>query len=149
MRITREQMFMDIAETVAKRSTCLRNNVGAILVLDNNIISIGYNGVPPNCEHCTTATCLGKGCNIAIHAERNAITRSLLNDMSRYSLYVTVSPCLKCAQLIAKNPIYQVYYRYPYREREGINYLLKCGIQVYRILPSGEQIKEEEEWKGK
>lgn len=146
MRISREAMFMEIAEIVAKRSTCLRNNVGAILVRDNNITSIGYNGVAPNCKHCTLKTCIGKGCDKAIHAEINALERALIT--LGCSLYVTVSPCIHCAYKIALRGIRDVYYRYPYRDLEGLHYLINHGINVYKILPSGEIIKEGTEWKG-
>lgn len=150
MRISREQMFMDIAEVVAKRSTCLRNNVGAVIVEGNNIISIGYNGVGTGCPHCTTETCLGKGCDIAFHAEWNALTRiRMLNPDLSYSIYVTVSPCLKCAFLITQKKIKSVYYRYPYRDRTGIDFLLNKGVKVFKVLPSGEIIEEELEWQGK
>lgn len=152
MRITREQMFMDIAEIVAKRSTCLRNNVGAIIVDDNtnNIVSIGYNGVPAGCEHCTTKTCIGKGCDKAIHAERNAISRGQLSVDHTYSIYTTVSPCPGCSKLIANMPeIKKIYYRYEYRDKSGIMFLNMMGREVYRILPSGEVIKEGTEWNGK
>lgn len=150
MRISREQMFMDIAEVVAKRSTCLRNNVGAIITSEgNNIISIGYNGVACGCTHCTTETCVGKGCDLSLHAEWNAIMRTILSPQGDYSLYVTVSPCKRCALLISQRNIKRVYYRYQYRDRSGIDLLLNKGIKVYRVLPSGEIIEEELEWQGK
>ena len=152
MRISREQMFMDIAEIVAKRSTCLRNNVGAIIVSNftNNIQSIGYNGLPTKQPHCTLSSCCGKGCSLVIHAEANAIERATLFDRIPYSLYVTVSPCIHCSQkIIEAKRIRKVFYRYPYRDLSGIIKLLENGIEVYRILPSGEIIGEKEEWNGK
>lgn len=85
MRISREQMFMDIAEIVAKRSACLRNNVGAVIVnKENNIVAIGYNGVPSGIPHCTSECCI-KGCSLAIHAEDNAIRR-----MPKMMIYLIV-----------------------------------------------------------
>ena len=152
MRISREQMFMDIAEIVAKRSTCLRNNVGAIIVSDftNNIQSIGYNGLPTKQPHCTLSSCCGKGCSLVIHAEANAIERATLLDRIPYSLYVTVSPCINCAKkIIQSRRIKKVYYRYQYRDNSGIIELIENNIQVYKILPSGEIIEETTEWKGK
>lgn len=141
MRITRPQMFMDIAEVLAKRSACLRNNVGCVIVNNSthNIVSCGYNGPAAGIEPCIK--CKGKGCDIAIHAEDNALQR--LNEQSFklndcYSLFVTVSPCLNCAKLIANNNrIQSVYYRYEYRDRSGIVYLLSKGIRVYRLLSGG------------
>ena len=145
MRISREQMFMDIAEIVAKRSACLRNNVGAVVVSENNnIVAIGYNGPAAGVPQCTRDICHA-GCDLAIHAEDNAILRmptQWINGeqslVENYKLFCTVSPCFNCAKLIVKRgDIKEVYYRYEYREREGIWYLLSKGIKVYRILTGG------------
>lgn len=152
MRISREQMFMDIAEVVAKRSACLRNNVGAVIVNeDNNIVAIGYNGPAAGVPQCTHEECHA-GCDIAIHAEDNAILRMPWTPIPKtynpitgertfgqyYRLFCTVSPCLNCAKLIEKRKdIKEVYYRYPYRDQTGICYLLLKGIKVYRILTGG------------
>ena len=149
-RISREQMFMDIAEIVAKRSACLRNNVGAVIVNeDNNIVAIGYNGVASGVPHCLKEDCRA-GCDIAIHAEDNAIRRmprkEVLTDfefveptyLETYRLFCTVSPCIDCAnKIIERGDIKEVYYRYPYRDEAGIGYLLANGIKVYRILTGG------------
>ena len=143
MRISRDQMFMDIAEVIAKRSTCLRNNVGAVIVESHNIVAIGYNGPASGCEHCTISTCLGKGCSRSIHAEENAINR-LKYLKGEFYLYVTVSPCISCAaKIVESRKIKKVFYRYAYRLKDGINYLLENDIQVFRVLPSGEILKEE------
>lgn len=156
-RISREQMFMDIAETVAKRSACLRNNVGAVVVNeDNNIVAIGYNGVASGVPHCLKEDCHA-GCDLAIHAEDNAIRRMpdyqvLLNfvdnegtkpckvrsSLKKYRLFCTVSPCMNCAnKIIKRGDIKEVYYRYPYRDESGIYHLIKYGVKVYKILPGG------------
>lgn len=146
MRISREQMFMDIAEIVAKRSACLRNNVGAVIVnKENNIVAIGYNGVPSGIPHCTSECCI-KGCSLAIHAEDNAIRRMPKNYdlLDSYCIFCTVSPCQKCAHLIVeRRDIKTLYYRYDYRDKAGITYLLMSGIKVYKILTGG-IINEEE-----
>ena len=151
-RISREQMFMDIAEVVAKRSACLRNNVGAVVVNeDNNIVAIGYNGVASGVPHCLKEDCHA-GCDLAIHAEDNAIHRmpkkeyydleafmkgDELNPHS-YRLFCTVSPCMNCAnKIIERGDIKEVYYRYPYRDESGIYRLIKYGVKVYKILPGG------------
>lgn len=151
-RISREQMFMDIAEIVAKRSACLRNNVGCVVVnKENNIVSIGYNGPASGIPQCEKSICY-KGCDISIHAEDNAIRRMPEKKLygsddnlqfEPYSLYVTVSPCINCAKIISKREdIVKLFYRYEYRDRSGIVYLLSHGIRVYRILTGG-MINEE------
>lgn len=152
MRISREQMFMDIAEIVAKRSACLRNNVGTVIVNeDNNIVAIGYNGPAAGVPQCTREICHA-GCDIAIHAEDNAIQRMPkknyynLDDYIKgeelnphnYRMFCTVSPCMHCAQkIINRGDIKEVYYRYEYRENAGIKHLLSNGIKVYKILTGG------------
>lgn len=144
MRINRDQMFMEIAEILAKRSTCLRNNVGALLVdnRNHNIISCGYNGPAPGCEHCTITTCLGKGCSRSQHAEHNAMQKAAIK-VGDFSLYTTVSPCIKCVEEIIKyKNIHKVFYRYPYRDTTSLEWLRINNIQIYRVLSSGEIIDE-------
>lgn len=157
MRISREQMFMDIAEIVAKRSACLRNNVGAVIVNEeNNIVAIGYNGPAAGVPQCTRDICHA-GCDLAIHAEHNAIMRmpdlsykidteycpetrvaKTSGKLKTYRLFCTVSPCMNCARHITiRKDIMEVYYRYEYRDRSGIEHLLYNGIKVYRILTGG------------
>lgn len=143
MRVSREQMYMDVAEVIAKRSACLRNNVGCVVVDSNNhnIVAIGYNGPAAGIPQCKPEEC-HKGCSIAIHAEDNAIQRmpklSLGTNIKKYSLYVTVSPCINCAKkIIERGDIKEVYYRYEYRDISGIIYLLSKGIRVYKILTGG------------
>src|SRR5262245_35614590 len=142
MRITRRQMFMAVAEAVAKRSTCFRRSVGAIIVKDNNIVSIGYNGAPPGEPHCTGRTCpTDNVCTRATHAECNALERYAgtgLNSPCR--MYVTESPCADCARLIVNitwPSIQKVFYLHEYRLREGIDVLLNGGVRVRRMTTSG------------
>lgn len=145
MRITRHQMFMDIAETVAKRATCLRGNVGAVIVKEKNIISIGYNGALPGEPHCSVELCdMDKACHRASHAEYNAIERAELeNGMGvNYgcTMYCTVEPCFGCAVKISESNIHQIYFRYSYRLHEGLDWLIKKGILVRQVLPNGSVI---------
>jgi dCMP deaminase len=140
MRISRHQMFAQIAQTVAQRSTCYRLNVGAVLVQDNNIVSIGYNGAPSGEPHCQGNDCplsSSGGCTRAIHAEANAIKRCV-NRYNTTHLYVTDSPCLACAKyIVGGSGITRVFYEREYRITEGIDYLRDYGIGVYRLTPAG------------
>ncbi len=146
MRISRHQMFMEIAHVVSKRSTCPRLNVGAVIVINKKVVSIGYNGSLPGEPHCTDVGCLMEngGCKRTIHAEINAINgipQGLGGHPS--SLYVTSSPCGPCRKAIIKHPgIISVYYDQPYRD-ESINLLLPYGISVYRVTPSGSVINQD------
>ncbi len=144
MRISREVMFMDACEVFARRSTCCRGNVGAALVKDNDIVSIGYNGPPSGEAHCFGDLCPitdTGGCQRSIHAEENAITRALkkgrVYDLGGFHLYCTYSPCESCANLIVRSHIKRVYYRTTYRLRIGLDKLLSNGVEVRKITPSG------------
>lgn len=140
MRISRHQMFMEIACVVSKRSTCFRENVGCIITRENKIISIGYNGRPSGDPHCQYHP-QGK-CTKSIHAESNAI-RFLLeghhSPTKDYNLYVTHLPCVQCTNLIINsNMIKRVFFQILYGDTEPIYKLLdENNIQLHRILPSG------------
>ncbi len=98
-RISRDKMFMEIAYTVAKRGTCDRAQVGAVLVdPNNNIVAIGYNGAPSGEPHCDQAGhIMYQGhCIRTIHAEENCINKIENMSEGRYTLYVTHYPCVKC-----------------------------------------------------
>lgn len=139
-RPAREQMFMEVARTVAKRSTCHRLNVGAVLVVDHNIVSMGYNGAHSGAEHCGGTGCQyfvpTKGCGV-VHAEENAISRAP-EYARKGDLYVTHSPCVRCAELVLSVDIEAVYYETEYRDPAGIEVLLrKPTLLVRRLQPSG------------
>lgn len=138
-RISREEMFMDIAHVVAKRATCQRLNVGAIIVRNNRIISIGYNGTKAGDDHCAGESCAGwvGGCKRALHAEVNAI-EYLPEGVSttNLELYCTDSPCEHCWQRIEQDGrIYRMYFRTPYRIMEHL--MRPSHVELYRVMPSG------------
>lgn len=139
-RISRHMMFMEIAHVVAKRSTCLRLNVGAVLVSPiNRPVSIGYNGQAPGQDHCTSPC--GEGACNTIHAEMNALYHAPVGAHmcgERHTMYVTDSPCPDCAQeLVWSGMIRAVYFQTPYRVQDGYQHLISAGIFVARVLPSG------------
>ncbi|TXH19124.1 MAG: cytidine deaminase [Hyphomicrobiaceae bacterium] len=143
MRIPRDQMFMDIAHVVAKRSTCCRLNVGAVITINNRIVSIGYNGAPSGASHCAGNDCVGRtpGLCPTIHAEQNAIEympaeyKRAHNDAT---LYVTEAPCLACAGTInACLWIKRVVFSRPYRLRDGVDHLIKGGVNVEQVTSAG------------
>lgn len=115
-RITRDELYLQMAELLARRTTCLRRGVGCVLVdEDGYVLATGYNGVASGMPHCNTVSIIGKhlhacsaataksgtnldGCE-AIHAEQNAIMR--VADIRRvHTCYVTVSPCMTCTKLL-------------------------------------------------
>lgn len=134
MRITRHQLFMEIAQVVAKRSTCCRLNVGAVIVNPaQRIISIGYNGAPPGAPHCLGNDCPGRnGCHIAIHAEENAFNYIPAGE-TPHVLYVTHSPCPVCSERIERLAIKNVIFSVPYRRHEHID----DAKGYYQLTPAG------------
>lgn len=140
MRISRQAMFMEIAHVVSKRSTCFRLNVGAIIVGNNNVLSMGYNGRPAGHDHCQGSACPGRfSCKETTHAERNAINRlEATHSLRSLDLYCTDSPCQECANLIAAHGgIGRVFFARPYRITESLDWLLTQGIGSYQVMPSG------------
>lgn len=140
-----EDIFMELAVNLAKRSHCIKRHVGAVLTKDTRIISIGYNGPPAgthNCDEEFPGTGCGsdsKGsCMLAIHAEQNAIMYAVKNKASveDSTLYVTLSPCLSCARIIFSMGIKKVIYLNSYAEYkglatdEGLDFLQKFGVEV-------------------
>lgn len=134
-------MFMGMAKVAALRSTCFRLNVGAILVHDNNVISIGYNGAPSGEPHCGGDRCEhfdGGACRVT-HAERNALQRARYPELLvGLSLYTTHAPCVGCADLLCRvMDGGRIFYEIPYRDPTGLNRVIQSQLQVYRIQPSG------------
>ena len=139
MRISRAVMMMEIAKTVAKRSTCYRLNVGAVAVIQDRIVSIGYNGTAPGEAHCAGDECAGRfGCQLTTHAERNAVDYipAALRGVP-FDLYVTDSPCTECANYLIEKGAARVFYATPYRIIHGLECLVNAGVKVYRVMPSG------------
>ena len=134
-RIDRETMFMQITEVVAKRSTCLRARVGATIIRDNRVVSIGYAGAPSRLKHCTENGCkIEDGhCVRTVHAEANAIAFAAKAGIPTdgAEMYITHSPCKNCAKLIINSGIRRVTYR-EYRG-DGIELLDYAGVEVIRF----------------
>ena len=130
--------FMDTAERFAQLSSAKRLQVGAVVVKDNRIISIGYNGMPAGwsneCEemiHGEDDTVYSKTKDEVIHAEANAILKLARDGESGTGadLFCTHAPCINCAKLIYGAGVKKVYYRDTY----GVDFLQKCGIEVEQV----------------
>jgi dCMP deaminase len=142
-----DDIYMELAVNLAKRSHCIKRHVGAVLTKDTRIISIGYNGPPPGTHNCDEEWPVNGcprdskgGCSLAIHAEQNAILYAVKNKTSveGSTLYVTLSPCLACARIIYSAGITKVLYLKSYAEHkgiandEGVDFLKKFGVNVER-----------------
>lgn len=140
-----EDIYMELAVNLSKRSHCVKRHVGAVLTKDTRIISIGYNGPPPDTHNCDEEWpeegCPrdSKGsCSLALHAEQNAIIYAIRNGtkISNSTLYVTLSPCISCARMIYSAKIAKVIFLHSYAEYkgiasdEGVDFLRKFGVEV-------------------
>ncbi len=134
--------FMDTAERFAQLSSAKRLQVGACVVKDNRIISIGYNGMPSGwdntCENVIqhsddTISLVTK--DEVIHAEANAISKLARSGDSGLGadIFCTHAPCIHCAKIIYGAGISKLYYRESYRNTEGIDFLIKCNIEVEKV----------------
>jgi dCMP deaminase len=137
--------YMKTAETFAECSTARRLHVGAIVVKEDRIISIGYNGMPSgwdnNCEDEVIVEMDEKFIKTLItkpevlHAETNAIAKLAKSNESGLGsiMFVTHAPCLECAKLVYQSGINTVYYRNTYRDESGIQFLEKAGVKIEKI----------------
>ena len=126
---------MNLALNVAQASYCVRKKVGALIVNQDNVIAIGYNGTisgfPNMCELEDGSTRPD-----VLHAESNAIAKCAKssNNSDGAALYVTLSPCFECAKIIIQSGIKEVYYLEEYRILDGLNLLRKSKIYVQQII---------------
>jgi dCMP deaminase len=142
-RPTLDQYFMEIATVVAKRSTCLRNQVGALFVKNKRILSTGYNGAPSGLEHSDVVGCAREDvasgtrhelCR-AVHAEQNAIIQAALHGISieGATLYCTHQPCILCAKMMINARVTKVVYQLSYPDGTALDFLRQAGIEVIRV----------------
>ena len=131
-RITRDEYLMEAALLVAKRSTCLRLQVGSVLAREGRIIVSGYNGAPSGMEHCTPLTCGPKiPCTRTVHAEANCVYFAARYGIATQgtTLYTTDSPCPKCCEAVINAGIERVVYTRPYRD-SPLETLKFAGVYV-------------------
>jgi dCMP deaminase len=152
MKAKLKQAYMKTAETFAELSHARRLHVGAIVVKDDRIISIGYNGMPAgwdnDCEYEVEEfqTEYGVGSKLVktgelktkpevLHAETNAIAKLAKSNESGLgaTMFITHAPCLDCAKLIYQSGIGSVLYRDAYRDTSGVTFLEKSGIQITQV----------------
>ena len=144
--------YMKTARLFAEHSSAVRKKVGAVIVKDDRIISIGYNGMPSgwdnNCEdmfitqdeissgvYSLTKRTELKTKPEVIHAESNAIAKLAKSTESGNgaSMFITCAPCVECAKMIYQSGIKEVFYEEEYRSNDGIDFLNKCGLSIRQI----------------
>ena len=146
---TFDDIYMELAENLSKRSHCVKAQVGAVLTKDTRIISVGYNGPPAGTHNCDkefgAEGCprdSKNSCSLALHAEQNAILYASKNNVSIQdcTLYVTLSPCIACARVIFTIGIKKVFYIHSYAQYkglpsdEGVDFLRKFGVEVVQYV---------------
>lgn len=132
---------MDVAHVMAKRGTCSRLQVGAIIAKDDRTISSGWNGVPAGFRDCYHDGSTVGRCESAIHAEENAILYAARAGVSTLAatLYCTHSPCYRCARMIVQAGIQRVFWAKRYGSPDGVKLLLLAGV----ALPTNPEVYEE------
>ncbi len=144
-RISWDEYFMQIAHLVAQRSTCLRRNVGAVIVKDKRILATGYNGAPRGMQHCLEVGCLRERLKIpsgqrhelcrALHAEQNAIIQASLYGISvkDSTLYITNQPCIICAKMLINAGIKEVMITSGYPDKMAMDFFKAAKIKIKKV----------------
>ena len=139
------EYFMTIAEMVAKRSTCLRRHVGAILVKEKRILATGYNGAPAGLKHCEEVGCIRQNASIpsgerhelcrGLHAEQNAIIQAAYHGISiaGSTLYCTNKPCVICSKMLINAGIVKIIYEKGYDDPLADQMITEAGIEIVRF----------------
>jgi dCMP deaminase len=147
-----DEYFCEICDVVARRSTCLRRHVGAILVRDRRILATGYNGPPRGLKHCAElGGCYRERMGVpsgqrqelcrALHAEQNAIIQAALHgvETTGSTMYVTNFPCSLCAKMLINAGVVRIVYRGDYPDELAAEMLAEAGVQVVRWNAAGEE----------
>ena len=140
-----DKYFMEMAYFVAKRSTCLRRQVGAVIVKNKHVLATGYNGSPKGITHCLDGGCLRTKLNIpsgqraelcvALHAEQNAIIQSAYHGIAieGAEIYCTTHPCSICAKMLINAGIKKIYYVEGYPDDLGKQLLDEAGLERVQL----------------
>jgi dCMP deaminase len=141
-----DEYFMEMAMITAKRSTCLRRQVGAVIVQNRHIMAAGYNGAPKGLAHCAErGGCLRERMGVpsgerhelclALHAEQNAIVQaaSLGQSIDGATMYITHQPCVICAKMIINAGIKKIIVKEGYPDRLAVDILAEAGLKIIMV----------------
>ncbi|ABQ26372.1 deoxycytidylate deaminase [Geotalea uraniireducens] len=149
-----DEYFMEITHLVAKRSTCLRRQVGAVIVKDKNILATGYNGAPSGVSHCLDVGCLREKLNIpsgerhelcrGLHAEQNAIIQAAKHGttIDGSTLYCTTLPCIICSKMVINAGIKRIVYEVGYPDQLAEEMIKESGVVIDRFPEKISQVEE-------
>ena len=145
-RPTWDEYCMEMAELAAKRSTCLRRNVGAVIVKDNHAVATGYNGAPKGLKHCVeVGGCLREQLQVpsgqrhelcrALHAEQNAIIQAaaLGQSVEGGTIYITHQPCVICSKMIINAGIRRIVVKGGYPDEMAVEILAEAGLKAVKL----------------
>src|SRR5512135_1751667 len=129
-----DSYFIDITLDVSKRATCLRAQVGAIIVKDKRILTTGYNGAPKGLPHCLDEGCeiVGGHCVRSLHAEQNAILQAAEYGvpLEGATIYTTHQPCVTCAKMVINAGLARVVYAGHYPDELAMKYMRMAGLRI-------------------
>ena len=146
-RPSNDEYFMEMAQLVSSRSTCLRRKVGAVIVKDKRVLSTGYNGSPKGTKHCEELGCIRVQMNVpsgtrhelcrGVHAEQNAVTQAAYFGVSvdGASIYTTTYPCSMCAKILINAGIREIVYSEGYSDDLSKQLLDEAGIKLREYKP--------------
>lgn len=142
-----DEYFLNIAKLVSTRSTCLRRQVGAVVVKNKQILATGYNGAPTGITHCDKVGCIRKELNVpsgqrhelcrALHAEQNAFLQAARHGvcLEGGALYITVQPCSICAKMIINAGIKKIVIEGEYPDEMARDFIKEAQIEMVVIKP--------------
>jgi len=140
-----DEYFMELADLVSKRSTCMRRKVGAVLVKDKRVLATGYNGAPSGIKHCVKVGCLREKLGVpsgerhelcrGLHAEQNVLLQAALYGIStkESTLYITNQPCIICAKMLINAGIKEIVIAKGYPDKMAKDFLIEARIKVRKI----------------
>lgn len=140
-----DDYFLELTDIVAKRSTCMRRHVGAVLVKDERIIATGYNGAPQGLSHCYEAGCLRQEKGIpsgyryelcrGVHAEQNVLINAARYGVSTLDsvLYCTNQPCILCARMLINAGVRRIVHRGDFEDHLALQFFSEAGVEVLEV----------------
>ena len=144
-RISWDEYFMQIAHLVSQRSTCIRRNVGAVIVKDKRMLATGYNGAPRGLAHCLEIGCIRDRLKIpsgqrhelcrGLHAEQNAIIQAAYHGVAvnGAEVYTTLQPCITCAKTLINAGVVAVYFCGVYPDELSMEMFEEAGTHLVRM----------------
>ena len=146
-----DEYFLEPARVVAQRSTCIRRQVGAVLVKGERIIATGYNGAPQGLPHCLEAGCLRDEKGIpsghryelcrGVHAEQNALINAARYGVSTLDsiLYCTTQPCMLCARMLINAGVIKIVHQGDFDDELALEFLRQAGVKSVKLSARGEK----------